>query len=137
MSVHSHEVAVAEIPDWIQRFTAQVPPEVRDLVARGALFVVNHSGGKDSQAMYLALRNVVPRDQLVLVHADLGPVEWAGAVSHIKETTDGAPLEVCRARRTLLQMIGERGMFPSPTRRQCTSDLCHRPAYRSQFVIAV
>jgi len=31
--------------------------KVRDLMARGALFVVNHSGGKDSQAMYLHLRS--------------------------------------------------------------------------------
>lgn len=101
--------------------------QVADLIARGALFVVNHSGGKDSQAMYLVLRDMVPRDQLLIVHADLGAVEWAGAKEHIIATTNGEPLEVCRARRTLLQMIEERGKFPSPQQRQCTSDLKRGP----------
>jgi len=108
-----------------------VPGEVRDLIARGALFVVNHSGGKDSQAMYLMLRQHVPATQLVIVHADLGPVEWAGAFEHIQSTTAGEPIYVCRSRRTLLQMIEERGMFPSPKQRQCTSDLKRGPIERT------
>ena len=97
------------------------------LIDRGALFVVNHSGGKDSQAMYLRLRAIVPRAQIVIVHADLGAVEWAGAVCHILTTTAGEPLRICQARRNLLQMIEERGMFPSPEQRQCTSDLKRGP----------
>lgn len=103
------------------------PPEIHDLVHRGALFVVNHSGGKDSQAMYLVLSALVPRSQLIIVHADLAEVEWAGAVEHIRATTLGEPLHICRARRSLLQMIEERGMFPSPSNRQCTSDLKRGP----------
>lgn len=108
-----------------------VPQQVRALIERGALFVVNHSGGKDSQAMYLHLRDIVPRAQLVIVHADLGEVEWGGAVEHIRATTLGEPLHVCRARRTLLEMIEQRGMFPSPTLRQCTSDLKRGPIERT------
>lgn len=104
-----------------------LPPQVVDLIARGALFVVNHSGGKDSQAMFAAVREVVPREQIAVVHADLGRVEWAGAQDHIKATIDGLPLHVCRARRDLLQMVRERGMFPSPSLRQCTSDLKRGP----------
>ena len=106
---------------------AKIPDKVHELIAAGALFVVNHSGGKDSQAMYLTLRDLVPSEQLVIVHADLGEVEWAGAVAHIKATTNGEPLHVCRSRRSLLQMIEERGMFPSPQLRQCTSDLKRGP----------
>lgn len=105
--------------------------EISELVRRGALFVVNHSGGKDSQAMYLVLRNLVPRDQLVIVHADLGAVEWAGAVGHILATTSGERFITCQARRNLLQMIEERGMFPSPEQRQCTSDLKRGPIERT------
>lgn len=100
---------------------------IQDLIDRGALFIVNHSGGKDSQAMYLHLRQLVPSKQIVIVHADLGAVEWAGAIDHIKATTNGEPLHVCRARRDLLEMIEERGMFPSPQQRQCTSDLKRGP----------
>lgn len=103
--------------------------QIQALIARGALFVVNHSGGKDSQAMCIKLERLVPRDQLVVVHADLGEVEWAGAQEHIKATTS-LPLHVTRARRTLLEMIEDRGMFPSPTLRQCTSDLKRGPIER-------
>lgn len=106
-------------------------PAIDALIARGALFVVNHSGGKDSQAMYLHLRQFIPKAQLVIVHADLGAVEWAGAIDHIKATTAGEPLHVCRSRRTLLEMIEERGMFPSPQQRQCTSDLKRGPIERT------
>lgn len=104
---------------------------IAELIARGALFVVNHSGGKDSQAMYLKLHDLVPRDQLVIVHADLGAVEWAGAIGHIIATTAGEEMHVCHSRRNLLQMIEERGMFPSPEQRQCTSDLKRGPIERT------
>lgn len=106
-------------------------PEIQSLIDRGALFVVNHSGGKDSQSMYLHLAARVPKAQIVLVHADLGAVEWAGAVGHILLTTDGEKLHTCAARRNLLQMIKERGMFPSPAMRQCTSDLKRGPIERT------
>lgn len=105
--------------------------QIDSLIARGALFVINHSGGKDSQAMYLLLRDLVPAAQRAIVHADLGEVEWPGAVDHIKVTTAGEPLHVCRSRRGLLQMIEERGMFPSPSQRQCTSDLKRGPIERT------
>lgn len=108
-----------------------IPAQIENLIARGATFVVNHSGGKDSQAMYLMIRDRVPAAQIILVHADLGEVEWGGAVEHIKATTNGEPLHVCRSRRGLLQMIEERGMFPSPSQRQCTSDLKRGPIERT------
>jgi DNA sulfur modification protein DndC len=104
-----------------------IPDNVKALVDRGALFVVNHSGGKDSQAMFLELYEHIPRNQLLIVHADLPEVDWDGIQEHIEATSFGVPLIVCRSRRTLLQMIEERGMFPSPSMRQCTSDLKRGP----------
>lgn len=104
---------------------------IQELLERDALFVVNHSGGKDSQAMYLLLRDLVPKEQMVIIHADLGEVEWAGAINHIRQTTEGEPLHICRSRRGLLQMVKERGMFPSPQQRQCTSDLKRGPIERT------
>jgi 3'-phosphoadenosine 5'-phosphosulfate sulfotransferase (PAPS reductase)/FAD synthetase len=101
--------------------------KIRDLVARGALFVENHSGGKDSQAMHLLLRALVPKEQRVVVHADLGRVEWAGALDHIRATIDGVPIHLCKSRRDLLQVAEERGMFPAPANRWCTSDLKRGP----------
>lgn len=103
---------------------------IHDLVRRNALFVVNHSAGKDSQAMLIRLRRLVPDEQILVIHADLGKVEWAGNVDHIKATIGNLPLIVCRSRRTLLEMVEERGMWPSPTNRQCTSDLKRGPIER-------
>jgi 3'-phosphoadenosine 5'-phosphosulfate sulfotransferase (PAPS reductase)/FAD synthetase len=115
-----------------QRKSSMIPTEIQSLIERGALFVVNHSGGKDSQAMDIVLSKVVPPAQLVRVHADLGAVEWAGAVEHIRATIGSGRLEVCRnENRDLLQMIEQRGMFPSPSIRQCTSDLKRGPIERT------
>jgi DNA sulfur modification protein DndC len=60
--------------------------KIMDFAARGAIFYVSHSGGKDGQAMYSAIRKFVPDDQIVAVHADLGEVEWTGVQNHIRET---------------------------------------------------
>ena len=50
--------------------------EVDQLIAGGALFIANHSGGKDSQVQLIRLLERVPASQLVVVHASLGP--WSG-----------------------------------------------------------
>ena len=38
-----------------------------DEIQKGALFVINHSGGKDSQAMMIKLLEFVPKEQIVVV----------------------------------------------------------------------
>lgn len=101
--------------------------KIKELIALGALFVVNHSGGKDSQAMFDYVRELVPAEQIMVIHAELPGVEWDGVLDHIRATTPGFEVVTCRARRTLLEMIAERGMFPSPSHRQCTSDLKRDP----------
>lgn len=111
----------------------QQPPcqQIKDLAARGAMFLVNHSGGKDSQAMFHYVHNHVPAEQIVVIHALLPDVDWEGVEDHVRNTTLGVPVLTCRSRRTLLQMIEERGMFPSPSNRQCTSDLKRGPIERT------
>jgi 3'-phosphoadenosine 5'-phosphosulfate sulfotransferase (PAPS reductase)/FAD synthetase len=107
-----------------------IPAAVVDLIARGALFVANHSGGKDSQAMLIELRKIVPADQILVIHAELPDVEWEGTQAHIRATIDGLPLIVARAKRTFWEMVEARGKFPSPQQRQCTSDLKRGPIQR-------
>lgn len=102
------------------------PTEVTQLIEAGAIFYVSHSGGKDSQAMYSVLRETIPHDQIVVVHASLGDVEWPGAVEHIQNTTNHN-LNVVQARKTFFDMVESRGMFPSARYRQCTSDLKRGP----------
>jgi DNA sulfur modification protein DndC len=111
--------------------TMSLDPRVKTLIDRGAMFVINHSGGKDSQAMFHYVRRFVPDHQIIIVHAELPEVDWQGVIEHVRFTTLGLPVLTCRARRTLLEMIEQRGMFPSPTLRQCTSDLKRGPIERT------
>ena len=63
---------------------AAAAPDVDELIEAGAIFYCSHSGGKDSQAMYAILRERIPHAQLVVIHADLGRVEWDGVQDHIR-----------------------------------------------------
>jgi DNA sulfur modification protein DndC len=105
-------------------------PAIQALVARGALFVLNHSGGKDSQAMTALVRQVVPARQLLVVHAILEEVEWEGVQEHVQDTIGGLPLLLATPASTFFQMVDRRQMFPSPKNRQCTSDLKRTPIER-------
>ena len=100
--------------------------EIRRLIAAGFLFVLNHSGGKDSQAMYLRLAPLIPARQMIVVHAILHEVDWPGIPEHI-EATVSHPVYYVAAAKSLLSMAEQRGMFPSPSYRQCTSDLKRTP----------
>lgn len=61
-------------------------PECRDMIRRGAFIAINSSGGKDSSAMTILLFKVVPRDQLVAVHAPLGEIESPGTIEQFEDT---------------------------------------------------
>lgn len=95
-------------------------------IQNGYLFIANHSGGKDSQAMYLRLASFVPAEQLIVVHAILHEVDWPGIPEHI-EATVRHPVYYVAAAKTFLGMAEKRGKFPSPGQRQCTSDLKRGP----------
>lgn len=104
-----------------------VPAAVAGMIADGALVAASHSGGKDSQAMLIALRRLAPVGQLHVFHAHLGEVEWPGTVEHIRATIGDLPLSVIVPPRGLLDMVRRRGRWPSPRYRQCTSDLKRGP----------
>ncbi|HEV7298720.1 MAG TPA: phosphoadenosine phosphosulfate reductase family protein [Tepidisphaeraceae bacterium] len=118
-----------------------VPPTIREMIDGGALFVLNDSGGKDSQAMRLALRDIVPAEQKVVIHASLGDVEWPGALEHARAGAEreGMPFMVATAVKTFFQMVEHRftvrpgpnsPCWPSAANRQCTSDLKRGPIER-------
>lgn len=100
-----------------------------ELIADDKCLVVhNHSGGKDSQASYLVIKDLVPADRLLVLHAHLPEVEWEGTIEHIKTTIDQKhTLIVCQSKKTFFEMVDHRKMFPSPKNRQCTSDLKRGP----------
>jgi len=110
--------------------------KIAQFVARGALFYVSHSGGKDSQAMYSEIRRFVPDAQIIAVHADLGEIEWTGVQDHIRATI-AHRLHVVSAGKTFFEMVEQRAKtrpdvpsWPSSATRQCTSDLKRNPIHK-------
>lgn len=116
-------------------------PDPLDLVRQGALVVVNHSGGKDSQALLIHLVEdlEIPIDQIIVIHADLGPSEWEGTREHaaLCAAAYGLPLLVTHALdasgrlKSIPGVAEQRGKFPDKARRWCTSDFKRGPIRRS------
>jgi 3'-phosphoadenosine 5'-phosphosulfate sulfotransferase (PAPS reductase)/FAD synthetase len=73
---------------------------------------------------------LVPANQLVVVHAPLGRVEWPGTLAHIGATIGDLPLILARTTEDLLAMVRRRGFWPTPAIRQCTSDKKRSPIER-------
>ena len=120
-------------PSRRQPIDIVVPRQCRELIELGALVAISSSGGKDSQCMTIQLSRIVPREQLLVVHAPLGEVEWPGTIEHIENTIPpGVPLILARTTsgKTLLERIEERGQFPDSRRRYCTSDTKRSPIER-------
>lgn len=122
-----------------QMVEAQRQDEVDHLIESGALFVANHSGGKDSQVQLIRLLDRVPASQLVVVHASLGAMEWPGAMELARNQASeaGLPFIVATAAKSLLEMVERRfesrpevPSWPSASTRQCTSDLKRGPIQR-------
>ncbi|MFE0461854.1 phosphoadenosine phosphosulfate reductase family protein [Kitasatospora sp. NPDC058965] len=112
---------------------AELRPEVPDL-ASYRWIIANVSGGKDSQAMLAELMLHATAagvaDRVVVVHADLGIVEWPGvrelAAEHAAHY--GLRFEVVqRVGSNLIERVEERGMWPSADNRWCTSDFKRGP----------
>jgi DNA sulfur modification protein DndC len=109
--------------------------EVKRLVEQfdgSAAFVINHSGGKDSTRMLGLVREAFPNVATFAVMADTGfehqrPIP-ATDFARERCIEFGVPFTVVRnSRRTYLEMVEQRGMFPSAQYRQCTSDLKRGP----------
>lgn len=98
------------------------------------VILVNSSGGKDSSAMLDVLVEMADaagvRDRMVVVHADLGRMEWAGVrdLAHRQAERYGLRFMVVAYKGgDLLSYVRRRGMWPSSQARWCTSDLKRGP----------
>lgn len=92
------------------------------------VILVNTSAGKDSIAMSLLLYRLAKElgitDRLVMVHADLGFVEWAGTAALAAEHADtlGLPIEIVSRQINLLDRILSYGLWPDHGSRYCTGE---------------
>lgn len=92
------------------------------------VILVSSSAGKDSQAMLDVVveqaRAAGVLSRVVVVHCDLGRVEWEGTRELAEEHARHYGLRfevVSRPAGDLLTQVEQRGKWPSPTNRFCTS----------------
>lgn len=107
-----------------------------DLAAYDTI-IVNSSAGKDSQAALDVVAHAADRarvmDRVIVLHADLGDLEWPGVPQLAATQADhyGLPLFVRRREQNgLLDLIRGRGRWPSSLARYCTSAMKRQPARR-------
>lgn len=105
--------------------------------------VVSSSAGKDSMAMLdhvcelAAAQDLL--DRVVVVHCDLGRVEWKGTRELAERQADryGVPcLVVWRRQGDLLDQIERMRFFPKPDTRYCTSDHKRAQIFRAFTALA-
>jgi len=122
-------------------FFHDASPDVPRLVAAGALFVLNHSGGKDSQAAFITVARQVPAAQMLCVHAPLGEMEWPGALelAQAQAARYGVAFVLAGHHRemSLLDKVAEKfairpgcSPWPSDGQRWCTSHFKTGPCQR-------
>lgn len=91
--------------------------------------LVNSSAGKDSQAMldyvYRLAKEQGVTEQIIVVHCDLGRIEWQGTLLGAERQAKFYGLHFKTVKREavgdLLAEIRRRGKWPSSTERYCTS----------------
>jgi 3'-phosphoadenosine 5'-phosphosulfate sulfotransferase (PAPS reductase)/FAD synthetase len=91
--------------------------------------VINFSGGKDSSAMLAYLCEKYQHIRKHVVFADTGwEHEDAEVWGRSIVARFGLPLHIVRnPNKDFIQMVRRRGKFPSPSNRQCTSELKRGP----------
>lgn len=99
---------------------------------------ISSSGGKDSLAMKAHVSALLGAADLlhrgVVVHADLGRVEWPGTPDLVERQSTHfglAFIKVKRLQGDLLDHVEKLGKWPMPTQRFCTAD--HK---RGQIIVA-
>lgn len=105
-----------------------IPEEVKNAEA----IFVSHSGGKDSQAMLAALIRLNMAHKIVLVHSDLGRMEWEPMHHWIEKNSFGLPVHVVRSDLDFFQLARKYKRLPSGQQQFCTDFLKTKPI--GQFI---
>lgn len=80
-----------------------LPFSIERALATGAALAISISGGKDSQAMAMALSTLYRardwRGEVFAIHADLGRIEWPQTPAHVQRIADLCDLPLVIVRR--------------------------------------
>jgi DNA sulfur modification protein DndC len=101
----------------------EMPLEVKD----ADVIFASHSGGKDSQAMLAALKRMGLLHKVVIVHADLGEMEWEHMAPWIEKNSFGLPVHVVKQDYDFFHMVESWGYFPRNRAQFCTDELKTQP----------
>lgn len=96
-----------------------IPQEVQS----ADVIFASHSGGKDSQAMLASLKRLGLLHKVVIVHADLGGMEWEPMHHWIEQNSFGLPVHVVKQDYDFFQMVESWGYFPRSDAQFCTKEL--------------
>lgn len=96
-----------------------IPNEVR----QAQVIFVSHSGGKDSQAMLGLLIQLGFKDRLVIVHSDLGDMEWEPMTDWIKKNSFDLPVHTITPNLDFFDLCRKRKRLPSGMAQFCTNEL--------------
>lgn len=85
-------------------------PEIENFIQSNCYVAFGISGGKDSGALALALNDYLdernhPKENRVLIHSDLGVIEWPESQEWCQKTADKTGLELLTVRRKAGDMI--------------------------------
>ena len=100
-----------------------IPQEVKD----ADVIYVSHSGGKDSQAMLAFLKRAGLLEKCVVVHADLGRMEWEEMKPWIEKISFGLEVNVVQSEMDFFQLARKYGRLPSGMQQFCTDFLKTQP----------
>jgi DNA sulfur modification protein DndC len=87
----------------------------------------SHSGGKDSQAGLAFLVRHGFKGKLVIIHSDLGDMEWETMHTWIEAISYGIEVHVVRAEVDFFGMARSMGRLPSGHQQYCTDILKTEP----------
>jgi DNA sulfur modification protein DndC len=96
-----------------------IPNEVQ----QAQVIFVSHSGGKDSQAMLARVRRMNLSAKIVIVHSDLGEMEWEPMHDFIARNGFGYELHVVKADESFFDLCRRTKRFPSGQCQYCTDYL--------------
>ena len=96
-----------------------IPKEVQE----SDVIFCSHSGGKDSQAMLALLIRMGLKDKIVLVHSDLGDMEWETMHPWIESISFGLPVNVVQSEMDFFEMARKYKRLPSGQQQFCTDFL--------------